>query len=1068
MDVSLLPAPVTEYTNQRTLACLAVRSANSPSTSLTCRPGVRKDRALSGEVVSRAEEVIERGKQSLFNGSIRRTGSIDGQDLRAGSMFECQARTASVKGWNENKEVSGSTVYSSLTHNDKIDKKTTGFGIDRSRNYSPAFESWSGREWRRNLPNRSRSVDWRSGASSPDRNTGRSNIGALLYEEKKERVRDTEDPKGRSVSSFRTYNSAGDSPGSSSPKSPLDQTLETVCRGNSCPLRLRSPPEPISDSRETASFGTKRGQGILERIEKLYGLSKTEDFSKTRDFSSIERDCFDGRGEVTVNHFGETGGTFPRCCSAGEGSCQSVVDRNGSFTRTCVDTKTVGSNTSPCPRRRARLPEGQWEEQIYGKYSDQGGVNAGLGSIETMSLDRARSRNTRASQIRLARAAQSSTLSEKAYCFGLSETNRINGIQKERLKLNNGKVTGEIESKVYEDIWETNLSIKVNSAGWRTQPETHSTSVSVRNKINQFEALTQSSQGFGRSQNMLPRRALSVPTRLNIAHDGLKSELEKASGVLGDKYMGLKELGETRTKTEEKVNRLKSPSQRSLSVDEIGQRFKGDLTRKEGTNMDRLYKLTHPVESPLKEVALHHRNLYVDEPDYYKISRDKIWRSDNTESTMFFSSSDPESCPYGELSGIQKAKPSVIILAVTDDETTPTNTPKHSPLSSPVTLLKSTTPLILTENSQTVKTLEQDLPTPVRPLAVTSHNKVFTDITDSDSKGKKHVLDLDAWVAGWKTWRQDEAFEDDDDSTQKDDDSYYDSDSGESSVTITSNMSQSDRRSFSLSLAELCHFTGADSESENDTDETPAMGRRSASLSSEVSALSYVSVLPSEELDKLLDDVRSLGDSNLQDDVHVVVLHKEIAVGLGFSIAGGVDQNKPVIVHKVFPTGVAAQEGSIREGDQVLSINGTALGGHTHWEALRVLRRAKTREMGVVVLRRGDIGSTSKGREGQTEEPMPTQTSETGQCMRVLLEKKSRDLGFSLEGGVGLGDKPLTVQKIFQGGPVDKISPGDEVMEIEGMSMVGMRRLEAWTLIRRLPSGPVDVVIRRPHKTSEP
>lgn len=80
----------------------------------------------------------------------------------------------------------------------------------------------------------------------------------------------------------------------------------------------------------------------------------------------------------------------------------------------------------------------------------------------------------------------------------------------------------------------------------------------------------------------------------------------------------------------------------------------------------------------------------------------------------------------------------------------------------------------------------------------------------------------------------------------------------------------------------------------------------------------------------------------------------------------------------MFPAGVAAQEGSIREGDQVLSINGTALGSHTHWEALRVLRRAKTREMGVVVLRRGDIRSISKGDEGQTEEPTPTQTSETG------------------------------------------------------------------------------------------
>lgn len=50
------------------------------------------------------------------------------------------------------------------------------------------------------------------------------------------------------------------------------------------------------------------------------------------------------------------------------------------------------------------------------------------------------------------------------------------------------------------------------------------------------------------------------------------------------------------------------------------------------------------------------------------------------------------------------------------------------------------------------------------------------------------------------------------------------------------------------------------------------------------------------------------------------------------------------------------------------------------------------------------------------------------------------------------------------GGPDDKVYPGDEVLEIEGVSMMGMRRLEAWTLIRSLPPGPVDVVLCRPLK----
>ncbi len=82
----------------------------------------------------------------------------------------------------------------------------------------------------------------------------------------------------------------------------------------------------------------------------------------------------------------------------------------------------------------------------------------------------------------------------------------------------------------------------------------------------------------------------------------------------------------------------------------------------------------------------------------------------------------------------------------------------------------------------------------------------------------------------------------------------------------------------------------------------------------------------------------------------------------------------------MFPSGVAAQEGSIREGDQVLSINGTALCGYAHWEALRALRRAKTRELGVVVLRRGGISSVCKGGAlTNNSEPTQTQFTETGE-----------------------------------------------------------------------------------------
>ncbi|KAG1947705.1 dentin sialophosphoprotein [Pimephales promelas] len=224
-----------------------------------------------------------------------------------------------------------------------------------------------------------------------------------------------------------------------------------------------------------------------------------------------------------------------------------------------------------------------------------------------------------------------------------------------------------------------------------------------------------------------------------------------------------------------------------------------------------------------------------------------------------------------------------------------------------------------------------------------------------------------------------------------------------------------------------------------------------------ISAFSSVTLLSTDELDRLLDDVRGLGDDTLQkyEDVQVVVLHKEVGSGLGFTLAGGVDQNKPVTVHRVIPGGVAAHEGSIYEGARVLSINGTALQNSAHFEALRTLRKARGQGMAVVVLQSGNSRREATEIQGIT-----------GRRVRVTLEKSSSDLGFSLEGGVGSssGDKPLTVKKIFRGGPVSEVFPGDELLEMQGQRLAGMMRLEAWNLIKKLPSGPVEVLLHRPHQ----
>ncbi|KAH1179865.1 pro-interleukin-16-like [Mauremys mutica] len=280
-----------------------------------------------------------------------------------------------------------------------------------------------------------------------------------------------------------------------------------------------------------------------------------------------------------------------------------------------------------------------------------------------------------------------------------------------------------------------------------------------------------------------------------------------------------------------------------------------------------------------------------------------------------------------------------------------------------------------------------------------------------------------------------------------------DSDSTESSLTAPSEQSQPDGRSFALSVAELREF-GLDE-------------GHSASLNSSLSGLSMVSLIPAQDLEQLLEEVKGLGDESQQhlQEIQVVVLHKDEGAGLGFSLAGGSDQHKGVTIHRVFAGGLAAQEGTIQPGDEVLSINGHSLAGCSHGEALRTLHRARTARQAIVVLRKAGVDGLPNGSlPVPGPQPPPSAPDTMGSPVQVV--KDANGLRFSLDGGRGSlqGDRPLTVKKIFQGGPKDLLQPGDEVLQIGDRSLQGLMRLEAWQLIRALPMGPVQLLVRKKGK----
>ncbi|XP_048838459.1 PDZ domain-containing protein 2-like isoform X2 [Brienomyrus brachyistius] len=237
---------------------------------------------------------------------------------------------------------------------------------------------------------------------------------------------------------------------------------------------------------------------------------------------------------------------------------------------------------------------------------------------------------------------------------------------------------------------------------------------------------------------------------------------------------------------------------------------------------------------------------------------------------------------------------------------------------------------------------------------------------------------------------------------------------------------------------------------------------------------------PKADVSALIREAEALAED--KDDIYFVVLTKDEGSGLGFSIAGGLDlEQKFITVHRVFSKGAAALEGTIQRGDCVVSINGTALRGTLHSEALSYLYKARRPQQALIMVQKvknEESSSPQQAQSGRTRirtlsssdvalEAGPAVQADPDGALSVQLQKTSAGLGFSLEGGraSAQGDKPLIVKRLFKGGSAEQsraIDVGDEVLAINGKPLQGLMHYDAWNVIKAVSDGTVQLLIRRP------
>lgn len=770
--MDLLPPSTGENIPETAGTRFTVRSANSPSYSFTRRSGIRKRPAN--------ENVKE---------------------------ITCSNK-------NEDK----SAVYQTeLNQNGTAEKKHPENGI--AFGGTSALHGQGKRDGRRgNLPSRSMSLDWRLGERSLPWST-RADTSKLSGKREaggfQEQRTETENISRSGTSSLRVFKSAGLNYNEDNHPVNKGDFADRASKVNSLPLGFKSD----SGLKVECPSGPQGGQSIQERIQRL----------------------FESAGENTV------GGTFPRRFSSGEDyspvrktvpSIWAPKETNPASAETLVSPETVNF--------KERSTGTQKQGQFSNKNLEQDRWGSDTLTMGTKSLDRVRSRNTIAAQIRSARTTTDMSqpqgfVGDTLSIFQLRRasmkqddslpdtTERIKAKDRNKDRDEETRQQTEVICGIADgDVFYTNpQKDTLQFPEGNKPPEIVSapSSASVRNKINQFEALTQRA-----SQVQIPRRTFSVPAQLCKAQEGVKK-----SGSA--KYIG-KQSYNWETNTDKKIeNRKIFGSERSLSVDKVGYRLvkseidEDDLFDKSkndfSEDLGKYSNLKKKLHLPLNEGARRHsRLLCLDEKDLDKHP----------------SSKDSNSKDLLKLTKTSDIKPrlrSEVSSTVSDDEKTPTNTPQSTPpfispvedsadsfpiadnTSPPVTgqddIFKDTDPSSLppTTLSQNIesdifithKDKTKDKDSPHLPPDISSQNNssvVFSSEVKTElPKGRKQLMDLNKWIASlnpeYKCWddcmRQ---YEDDDESTEKDADSNCDSDSGESSVTITSNMSQSENRSFSL------------------------------------------------------------------------------------------------------------------------------------------------------------------------------------------------------------------------------------------------------------------------------
>lgn len=215
-------------------------------------------------------------------------------------------------------------------------------------------------------------------------------------------------------------------------------------------------------------------------------------------------------------------------------------------------------------------------------------------------------------------------------------------------------------------------------------------------------------------------------------------------------------------------------------------------------------------------------------------------------------------------------------------------------------------------------------------------------------------------------------------------------------------------------------------------------------------------------------------------EVLQIQLHKPEGSSLGFSVVGLKSEQRGelgIFIQEFQQDGVAAKDGRLQEGDQILAIDGQPLDTNiSHQQAISILQQA--RGLVELVIARGGIPPIEPSPTASLDRS-PSAVSVSSKASDMVLNTEwaqvevidlindGTGLGFGIIGGRSTG---VVVKTILPGGVADKdgrLQSGDHILQIGDVNLRGMGSEQVAAVLRQSGSH-VRLVVARPFEPSSP